>query len=171
VIRVVVIGSESTGKSALARALAAHYGTSWAPEYVREYLDAKGAPLTPEDVEPIARGQIAAEDAAVERAVRLVILDTDLASTAIYARHYYGAVPEWIARAARERCADLYILLDIDVPWTADAQRDRGDRREEMHALFVDGLAGMNVVVVRGDWEERRRRAIEAVDEVLSAES
>ena len=170
-IRVVVIGSESTGKSELARALAAHYGTSWAPEYVREYLDAKGAPLTAEDVEPIARGQIADEDAAVERAVGLVIFDTDLTSTAIYARHYYGAVLEWIARAARERRADLYLLLDIDVPWAADAQRDRGDRREEMHALFVDGLAGMNVVVVRGDWEERRRRAIEAVDEVLSAES
>jgi NadR type nicotinamide-nucleotide adenylyltransferase len=168
VIRVVVIGSESTGKSELARALAAHYGTSWSPEYVREYLDAKGAPLTAADVEPIARGQIAAEEAAAERAERLVICDTDLASTAIYARHYYGALPEWIARAARERCADLYLLLDIDVPWTADAQRDRGERREEMHALFVDGLDGMNVVVIRGDWEERRRRAVEAIDALLA---
>ena len=170
-IRVVVIGSESTGKTELARALASHYGTSWAAEYVREYLDAKGAPLTSEDVEPIARGQIAAEDAAAARARELVILDTDLTSTEIYARHYYGAVPEWVARAAGERRGDLYLLLDIDVPWAADAQRDRGDRREEMHALFADGLAGLNVVVIRGDWEERRRRAIEAIDEVLSAES
>jgi NadR type nicotinamide-nucleotide adenylyltransferase len=167
VIRVVVIGSESTGKSVLARALAAHYGTAWSAEYVREYLDAKGAPLTADDVEPIARGQIAAEDAAAARAERVVIHDTDLASTAIYARHYYGAVPEWIERAARDRRADLYLLLDIDVPWMADPQRDRGERREEMHALFVAGLAEARAVVIRGGWEERRQRAIEAIDQLL----
>src|SRR6185369_4329508 len=61
VIRVVVIGSESTGKSELARALAAHYGTAWAAEYVRDYMDAKGGALDADDVEPIARGQIARE--------------------------------------------------------------------------------------------------------------
>src|SRR5436305_13834174 len=113
---------------------------------------------------------MAAGDEAAARAERLVILDTDLFSTAIYARHYYGAVPEWIALAARERRGDLYLLLDVDVPWAADAQRDRADRREEMHALFVDGLAEAPVVVIRGDWEERRRRAIDAIDRVLRAE-
>jgi len=168
VIRVVVIGSESTGKTELARVLAAHYGTVWAPEYVRQYLDEKQEPLTADDVEPIARGQMAAEDEAAARAERLVILDTDLFSTASYARHYYGAVPEWIALAARERRGDLYLLLDVDVPWAADAQRDRADRREEMHALFVEGLAEAPVVVIRGDWEERRRRAITAIDALLA---
>ena len=169
-IRVAVTGSESTGKSELARALAAHYQTSWSPEYVREYMDAKGAALDTTDVEPIARGQIAAEDEAARRAERLVILDTDLLSTAIYARHYYGAVPEWIERAARERRADLYLLLDIDMPWTPDAQRDRGEQREEMHALFVQGLAEAQArtVLIRGGWEERLRRAIEAIDASLA---
>ena len=170
-IRVVIIGSESTGKTELARALAEHYETAWAPEYVREYMDAKGAALTVDDVEAIARGQMAAEDEAAARAERLVILDTDLSSTVVYSNHYYSGCPEWIERAARERRADLYLLLDVDVPWTADAQRDRGDRREEMHALFVDGLAEARVVVIGGDWEERRRRAIAAIDQVLRAES
>jgi NadR type nicotinamide-nucleotide adenylyltransferase len=166
VIRIVVIGSESTGKSELARALAEHYGTAWAAEYVRDYMDAKGAPLDASDVEPIARGQIAREDDAVARAERLVILDTDLLSTAIYARHYYGSAPDWIERAAQERRGNLYLLLDIDVPWTPDAQRDRGDRREEMHALFREALEG--AVLIQGDWEQRRSRAIEAIDAFLA---
>ena len=165
-IRVVITGSESTGKSELARALAAHYGTAWSAEYVRDYMDAKGAQLDAMDVEPIARGQMMREDEAVARADRLVILDTDVYSTAIYARHYYGACPEWIEQAADERRADLYLLLDIDVPWTPDSQRDRGDQREEMHALFREAFP--EAVLIRGDWEERRIRAIEAIDGVLS---
>ena len=100
----------------------------------------------------------------------MVILDTDLFSTFIYACHYYGSCPEWIERAARERRGDLYLLLDVDAPWTPDPQRDRGERREEMHALFRDALeaAGARVVVIRGGWEERRLRAIEAIDAFLA---
>ncbi len=165
-IRVVVTGSESTGKTELARSLAAHYGTAWAAEYVRDYMDAKGAPLDASDVEPIARGQMAREDEAVSRARRLVILDTDLLSTVLYARHYYGSVPEWIAEAGEARRADLYLLLDIDVPWTPDAQRDRGEQREEMHALFCELFP--RAVIIRGSWEERRARAIEAIDALLA---
>ena len=169
-IRVVVTGSESTGKSELARALAAHYRTAWAPEFVRDYLEGKGSALDASDVESIARGQIAREDAAVARAAGIVILDTDLLSTVVYARHYYGSCSLWIERAARERMADLYLLLDIDVPWTLDGQRDRADRREEMHALFADALRGLDVrtVLIGGSWEERRVRAIEAIDALLS---
>ena len=102
----------------------------------------------------------------IARGRRLVIHDTDLRSTVLYARHYYGSCPEWIELAAEDRRADLYLLLDIDVPWTPDVQRDRGDRREEMDALFAEGFAG--AVVIRGTWDERRRRAIEAIDAVLA---
>lgn len=169
-LRVVLTGSESTGKSELARALAAHYRTSWSAEYVRDYLDAKGAELTAEDVEPIARGQMAREDEAVSHANRVAILDTDLLSTVVYSNHYYRWCPEWVERAARERRADLYLLMNIDTPWTPDAQRDRGDRREEMHALFRQALerVGARWVVVGGDWEERRARAVAAIDGFLA---
>jgi NadR type nicotinamide-nucleotide adenylyltransferase len=170
VIRVVLTGSECTGKSTLARELAQHYRTAWAAEYVRDYLDAKGTALTAEDVEPIARGQMAREDDAVARARRLVILDTDLLSTVVYARHYYGACPAWIERAARERLGDLYLLLDIDLPWTADAQRDRGKQRDAMQALFRAALqeTGVGWVEVGGVGEARRRRAIEEIDAVVA---
>lgn len=169
-IRIVLTGSESTGKSELARALAAHYRTSWAPEYVRDYMDATGGTLNADDVESIAFGQIAREDDAADRARSMVILDTDLLSTVIYARHYYGACPEWIERAATERQGDLYLLLDVDAPWTPDPQRDRGERRAEMHALFRDTLeaAGARIVVIQGGWEERRVRAIAAIDAFLA---
>ena len=170
---VVLTGSESTGKTTLAERLAARYGVAWGAEFVREYAVAKGTPLDAADVEPIARGQIALEDRARADAARagdgLVVLDTDLLSTAVYARHYYGACPPWIERAVRERRADLYLLCVPDVPWVADPQRDRPRARDEMHALFAAKLVeiGATSVEVRGEWKERERIAVAAVDELL----
>ncbi len=166
-LRVVLTGSECTGKSTLASELAEHYRTVWVPEQSRAYLDAKGAPLVSADVEAIARAVIAAEEEAVRRAARLLILDTDLLSTVVYSRHYYGDCPPWVEAAARERRGHLYLLHHPDVPWVPDGlQRDIPDRRDYMHALFREALeaGGARYVDVRGDWEERRDRARRAID-------
>jgi NadR type nicotinamide-nucleotide adenylyltransferase len=165
---VTVTGSESTGKTTLARDLAEHFGTVWVPEYAREYAALRTSltrkPLDATDVEPIARGQIAAEDRGLATAERLLVLDTDLMSTVVYARHYYGDCPAWVEQAARERRADLYLLCDIDVPWVADPARDLPHMREHMHALFataIDAL-GVSYVTIRGPWRERVTSAVAA---------
>ena len=171
--RVVLTGSESTGKTELAPRLAGHFGTVWSVEYAREHLHRKqrrtGRPLDEGDVEPIARGQIELEDRQARKANRLLVLDTDLVSTVVYARHYYGTCPAWIERAARERLATRYLLLRPDVPWIPDPQRDRGERRDELHALFRDTLAelGASVAEIGGDWPERFRRSVAAVEPIL----
>ncbi len=167
--RVVVTGSECTGKTTLAGDLARRFGTVWVAEYARDYLDHKvattGQPLDESDVEPIARGQIAAEDRGASMAKGLLVLDTDLVSTTVYARHYYGACPAWIEQAARDRRADLYLLCDIDVPWVADPARDRPHQREHIHALFVEALntLGAPYVTIRGPWPVRLTAAVAAV--------
>ena len=166
---VVVTGSESTGKTTLAADLARHFGGVFVPEFVRQYADQKmattGAPLDASDVEPIAHGQIALHDGVIASARGLVVLDTDLVSTVVYARHYYGGCPAWIEQAAWERRGELYLLCDIDVPWVAGPHRDRPHLREHMHALFAAALAtlGAPVVPIRGSWAERFGTAVRAV--------
>ena len=138
--RVVVTGSESTGKTTLAHDLGAHFGVPWVAEFARSYADVQalaGRRLDETDVEPIARGTIGAHDAALGVGTGLVVFDTDLVSTVVYARHYYGNCPAWIELAARERLGDLYLLCDIDVPWIPDGVRDVPHQRAHMHALFV----------------------------------
>ena len=170
---VVVTGSESTGKTTLAADLARHFGGVFVPEFVRGYADEKiaatGLPLDASDVEPIARAQIAMHDRVIAQARGLVVLDTDLVSTAVYARHYYGDCPSWIEHAARERRGDLYLLCDIDVPWVAGPHRDRPHTREEIQALFATAVAalGVPVVAIRGSWEERFATAAGAVAALL----
>jgi NadR type nicotinamide-nucleotide adenylyltransferase len=169
----VVTGSECTGKTTLARDLARAYGTVASPEYARLYLEAKGPPLTVHDVEPIARGQIGLEDDARVGTRRLQVKDTDLISTVVYSRHYYGGCPAWIEDAARLRKADLYLLLHPDVPWVADgALRDRPASREEIHGLFRAALLEFEAsfVDIAGSFPERREQAVAAAEALLYGE-
>ncbi|MEX2178573.1 MAG: nicotinamide riboside transporter PnuC [Gemmatimonadaceae bacterium] len=165
VIKVVLTGSESTGKSELARALGEHFRAPVSAEFVREYAAERGGQLEFSDHGPIARGQMAQEDAAIARAAGMVILDTDLVSTLVYCEHYFGRAPAWIEAEARLRAGDLYLLLAPDVPWIPDGVRDRGDRREEMHALFRARLValGLPYAEIRGSREERQASAVESI--------
>ena len=169
-IRVVVTGSECTGKTTLATEIAQHYGTVWVPEFVRQFVEAKGSAPEYADVEAIARGQIALEDRMTAKAAEVLIQDTDLLSTAVFSRHYYGDCPVWIETELRKRAGDLYLLADIDVPWTPDGdQRDRGDRREEMHELFRSALEqhGFRFVEIHGSRRERLKTAISEIGKLL----
>jgi nicotinamide riboside kinase len=156
VTRIVVTGSESTGKTTLARELASHFGALWVPEQARVYAERVQRPLTAEDVAPISSEQIAAEDAAMidagKRKVQWMFLDTDLLSTVVYARHYYGACPAWIEAEAKARLGELYLVADIDVPWSSDAVRDRPQSRDTLHLEFQAVLTefGARKCLVRG---------------------
>lgn len=168
--RIVLTGSESVGKTTLGAQLAARYGVTCVPEFVRDYAAAKGAPLDFRDHGPIAKGQIALEDtqiaAALARGDTLLLQDTDLVSTVVYCHHYFGRCPEFIEHAAIARRPTHYLLLDIDVPWIADGIRDREDRRDDVQALFRETLARFNapVTVVQGTWEERLATAAALID-------
>src|SRR5699024_6196481 len=113
-------GPESTGKSTLARDLASHFDTRYVHEYARPLLDFKDGRFDWEDIERIARGQAAAEDALATRANRVLFCDTDPLSTTIWSDVFFGKCPQWVAKEAEKRRYDLYLLLDIDVDWVDD---------------------------------------------------
>lgn len=171
--RLVVTGSECTGKTTLTGALAAHYDVPYAGEFVRGYALAKGSPIDASDHWAIARGQRQLQDDAVARAAArdrsVVLFDTDLLSTVAYAHHYTGQCDAGIEQLAREQLADHYLLLDVDVPWVSDGVRDRGEHRDVLHALFLHTLSrfGAQYTLVRGSWTERLNAAMEVADAML----
>ena len=166
--RIALTGPESAGKSTLAAALAAHYGTLFVPEFAREYLERNGPAYTLADLEAIARGQLAAEDAAAASATGLLFCDTDLWVIKIWAENAFGTCPPWVlAQLARPRYART-LLLAPDLPWQPDPLREHPDPadRWRFYQLYKDNLqrAGQPFVELAGPPAQRLAAAVAAVD-------
>lgn len=173
--RIVVFGTESTGKTTLAQKLAAHFGEPWSPEFVREFWDLKGGTITAEDLGTIALGQMANEDHAMRQAKRAMFCDTDLLTCTLWDDWLFpGECPPWVRAEAerRARDSDLWLLCDTDIPWAPDPQRSFPDEagRERGRRTWREALTSraLPFVEVRGDWATRERTAIAAVEKVLS---
>ncbi|MBX3173585.1 MAG: ATP-binding protein [Gemmatimonadaceae bacterium] len=166
-LRVVLTGPEASGKTTLARTLADALAAPCVPEasrLVAEALRPEG--LSAETVAPIAQLGMRLDDEARLREPDVIVYDTDLVSTVVYARHYYGEVASWIVDEARARRADLYLLCRPDLPWTPDGVRDRPTGREAMFDAFRDALTelGARVVEIGGVGEARTEAARAAVE-------
>ena len=175
ILKIVVFGPESTGKTTLARDLAAHYKAPWVPEYAREYLqekwDREQQTCQAEDLLPIAIGQMRLENALTKQADRLLICDTDLLETKVYSEAYYlGYCDPVLEKYALENQYALYFLTGIDVPWVADDLRDKPEEREEMFAYFKGALEKYNrsFVILNGSRERRLQHAIQHIDKLLN---
>jgi NadR type nicotinamide-nucleotide adenylyltransferase len=170
--RVVIIGPESTGKSTLTRQLAAHFGTSYADEYAREYLENLGRAYAQEDMLLIARKQLLLEDKTVAAAQNdIVFFDTDLHVIKVWSESKYGTCDEEILKQIAVRHYDLYILTHIDMPWLEDPLREHPEpeMREHFFNIYNDIVQESNVpfVLVKGNEEERLQAAIKAVETML----
>ena len=169
-LRVVLIGAESTGKSALAAQLAERYETVWAPEFLRQFVDEKGALPEERDVHAIARGHLEQEARLLPLAKRVLFLDTDLVTTCVYQRIYFQTCPGWVENKATTHRADLYLFTEPDIPWEPDpGQREGPEARLRTHGQLRDEVQrlGLNVVSVSGPMEARLHTAARAVDLAL----
>jgi NadR type nicotinamide-nucleotide adenylyltransferase len=167
--KVVVIGPECTGKSALSAFLAEHYKTSWVPEYARGYIDNLTRPYNESELITIAHGQTRLEDEWPHESSDLLICDTNLYVIKIWSEFKYGHCHAEILKQINSRKYDLYLLTYIDIPWQDDPQREHPNNREELYQLYLKDMKAQSVpfVEIRGERNERRASAIEAVNKIL----
>ncbi|CAL2059576.1 ATP-binding protein [Tenacibaculum sp. 190524A05c] len=174
-VKVVLFGPESTGKTTLSRQLARHYNTVWAPEYAREYLQDKWnnerKTCEESDLIPIAIGQMDLENSLAKKADKLLICDTDLLETKVYSEEYYGGfVDPLLDEFAIKNTYDIYFLTYIDTPWEEDDLRDRPEQREEMFNAFKNALEKYNrpYILLKGDKETRLKKATQIIDDLIA---
>ncbi len=174
IVKVVLFGPESTGKTTLSQQLARHYNTVWAPEFARDYLQNKWnnqrKTCKESDLLPIAIGQMKLENNLAQKADKILICDTDLLETKVYSQEYYGGfVNPKLDKAANNNQYDLYLLTYIDTPWEADDLRDRPGMRLEMFNAFEKALKdhNKNYILLKGNKQTRFKNAIKAIDKIL----
>lgn len=175
VLRIALLGAESTGKTTLARDLAAHFDSLGrtaiaVPEVLREWCEREGRTPRPEEQLPIAREQERRVEEAAARA-QVVIADTTALMIAIYSAVLFE--DHGLVRFAAEcqRGYDVTLVTGLDLPWVADGlQRDgphvRGPVDAQVRQML--GRAGVPYRVVYGTGEERMRNALAAVDASLA---
>uniref|UniRef100_UPI0035CAFA4D AAA family ATPase n=1 Tax=uncultured Sphingomonas sp. TaxID=158754 RepID=UPI0035CAFA4D len=158
-------GPESTGKSTLIPELAAHFGTIFVPEYGRTFAEQHGTDFTMADLVEIAQTHDAQARAARATGADPLFLDTDPLMTAVWADMLFGTRDPWFD--AWGDTADLYLLLDIDLPWIDDGTRlfgSAGERRRFFDLSRAElERRGLAYTIVGGRGPARLAAAIAAI--------
>lgn len=159
--RVVLTGPESTGKTTLCQKLAAHFQTNWVEEYGRTHWEAAQHPLTVADISIVGKTQLQMEQAAATQSNKILFCDTDLIVTQIWSEIYFKKCPQWIIEHNKTARYDLYLLMNIDIPWVDDGTREFPQSREFHFSRLKTELEARKLPfqIISGGFEERLERA------------
>jgi nicotinamide riboside kinase len=170
-----IVGAESTGKTALAQALAGRIASltglrcTWVGEHLRAWCDDHGRTPRQHEQAGIAAAQQALIDAA-SVAHDVVVCDTTPLMTAVYSERIFGdrsLQPAAVAQQARYR---LTLLTALDLDWEPDGlQRDGPHVREPVDDIIRRLLIGHALpwALVAGRGPARLESALDAVAPVL----
>lgn len=174
--KIVCIGPESTGKSYLSKALSERFNSVKVEEYARKFLLSIDRPYTVQDLATIAEGQLRLE-AEGEKIIlerndnSPLFIDTDLYVIKVWSEFVFGECDNAVLKEISKRKYDLYLLCSPDLPWVKDELREYPDQatRDILYQHYKELLTSQSTpwVEIKGDYEERTKIAIDAVENLL----
>jgi len=170
IIKIAITGPESTGKSSISEELAKHFQTVCVPEFARTYIENLGKPYIYEDILTIAKGQIDSETDYLPKANIFLFCDTELLVTKIWSEHAYQKCDDWILNTITKQTYDLYLLMDIDIPWKHDIQREHPHLRKYFFNLYLNELSSRKLPfeIISGENSNRTALAIKVINKYFS---
>ena len=164
--KIAVVGPESTGKSTICIQLAEHYNTVWVPEYAREYCASLTDPCTWQDEINMFRGQLELEERLLPHANNILICDTTFITVKIWSDYMFGRSPQEVIDELPKHPYELYLLMNIDLPWQEDPLRDFPDMREHFMDVWHKELRALDTEyhLISGSDSERLKNAIQIID-------
>jgi HTH-type transcriptional repressor of NAD biosynthesis genes len=171
-LKVVILGTESTGKTTLAEHLAKHYNCSFVLEAGRELIP-DSTKFTFDDLHSIATEHAKRIEEAILGESPLIIIDTDIHITKSYAKFTFNRelpVNEHIHNINK---ADLYLYLNNDAPYYQDGTRLNKIDRDLLDQSHRDVLTihQIKFVEISGSWQSRFEQAILAVSKLTTRKS
>ena len=143
--RLALLGGESSGKTTLARALAAQLGTMWVPEYGRQRWEELRETLSADELLQVALKQIEWEEDLAQQAHGWLVCDTTPLTTLQYCLFDHGQAPAELVALA-QRCYDVTVVCLPDFDFVQDGCRRDDSFRNEQHAWTLARLAERGVV-------------------------
>ena len=162
-LKIIVTGTESSGKTTLCKALSTHFKIPFTEEYAREYLNNLESDYTQSHLLEIAKGQLLSEH-------NVQILDTDLITIKIWSNYKYGNCDKWILKQIEKQKAEkrFYLLCKDNIPWEEDPQRENPNDRVELFEIYKQELdnLGHNYFIVEG--ENRIENSIAKISQLIT---
>ncbi|NGF54904.1 ATP-binding protein [Parapedobacter sp. SGR-10] len=171
ILKIAVVGPESTGKSTMAKYLGEQLGTVCVPEYARYYCRNLRNQYTLQDEVNMFYGQLALEEALIPLAKNnILICDVTIMTIKIWCDHLFGDTPQEVKDEIRNRKYDHYLLMDIDLPWEDDPLRDFPGQQAHFLEIWKKELKAIeaNYTMISGLEKERLENGLKAI-KVLSA--
>lgn len=168
--KVLIAGTESSGKTTLTKALAKLYHTSWSEEvgrdYAKKYLGGDETIFTNNDFARIARQQLEQDYEALRSCNKICFFDTDATITQYYSILYMGERNMEVEACIDPNKYDVVFLLKPDVEWVSDGQRLNGEqeKREELYQrlkyMYIERGFGDKIIEIGGSYNERLTQII-----------
>ena len=174
---VVVMGPESTGKSTMVKNLAKHFGVKFVEEYGRTYTERikPASDFTVKDFEEIAKEQFYLVELKKKwNPDKLLFVDTEAITTKLFGEMYLeNFESKMIDTIIKHQTFELYLLLDVEVPWVDDGTRDfpLPTQRIKHFNMIKDELTKRNlpfVVISGSSYEDRFNSAVLEVKKLLN---
>ncbi|MFS0777811.1 multifunctional transcriptional regulator/nicotinamide-nucleotide adenylyltransferase/ribosylnicotinamide kinase NadR [Neobacillus sp. 3P2-tot-E-2] len=172
--KIVMVGTESCGKSSLTRNLAKIYNTTYVEEYGRTLCEELGGCdgiMVKEDYQRIAYGHKMEEFKAIGKANKLVFIDTEVIVTQFYSNLYNNEHQLVLDEIAKIQDYDLWLFLEPDVKWVDDGLRVHGEEKvrdqnnENLKTLL--NKHDVDYKILSGSYEIRLKGAMEHIDKLL----
>ena len=174
IIKVVINGPESTGKTTLTKQLAEYFNTEYVPEFARNYLqekwDLKKEVCSKEDLLVIVKEQVNLENELSSKANKVLLLDTNIITTVNWSiTHFDGFCDPWIIKQTEFLEYDHYLITNIDFPWIKDDLRDRPNEREDMLSSLINqhDIRDLKYSIISGDKDERKSQSIDIIKNLI----
>jgi HTH-type transcriptional regulator, transcriptional repressor of NAD biosynthesis genes len=168
VIKVAVLGTESTGKTTLAERLAVHFNASLVKEAGRDLI-ADSNSFAFDDLSLVAFEHAKHIEKAILQHSPLIIMDTDIHVTKSYAKFIFDETLKVNENIYKANQADLYLYLNHDVAYVQDGTRlcekDRNLLDRSHRAVLSQH--NIDIVEISGDWEKRFETAVSSIDRLL----
>lgn len=172
-LKIVVTGPESTGKSTLAEQLSNYFGGGLITEFAREYVSNLGRSYEYNDLILIAHKQIEELNTYVTDVKNgIVFLDTYLIITKVWFEVVYNTAPDWVTEKLLGSEIDLFLLCEPDLPWEQDGVRENGgEMRNQLFHEYEKNLIKYNLAYERvsGIGKARVDCAIRHVESLMAA--
>ena len=163
-LKIIVTGPESSGKTTLCKALSKHYNLPFTKEFAREYLTDLGKNYLQEDLLEIAKGQLENEQL-ITNNQQISLHDTDLITLKIWSDYKYGNCNNWILEQIEKQKVEnrFYLLCKPDLKWDYDPLRENPTNRNELLEIYKQELEnlGHKFLIIKG--EDRNEQAIESL--------